>query len=84
MDILKSKLESGTGNQENYLATIESIWEVFFCQILPTLECMLYQIQVQYSFEMRLSTLTSLSLPSLPLLYPFEKQPLWRSVTTSC
>ena len=44
MTILKSKIDEG----EDVLAAIESTWAMFFGQILPTLECMLYQIEVKY------------------------------------
>lgn len=46
MSILRSKVEEQISRNTEYLVAIEFIWTLFYCNILPTLECMLYLIEV--------------------------------------
>ena len=45
MSLLKAKVEERAPTT-GYLFAIESVWRLFYGQILPTLECMLYLIEV--------------------------------------
>ena len=58
MTVLKSKL----GEDELDLLVLESIWQVFHQSILPTMQCMLYMIEVYSLFDYALLMLMPLFL----------------------
>ncbi|KAJ6221166.1 hypothetical protein RDWZM_006978 [Blomia tropicalis] len=54
MAIIKSKIDSG---KTNYIETLKQTWEVLYKQILPTLDCMLHQIETPKGLSLRKASL---------------------------